>query len=143
MSNKLGGALCATLAAVLSATAVVTFTTGGSIMPGATDDGGVGLFGNPLTATIHLAFAVLALAGLLRRGLRRLLAQLGSLAFLGLTAFDVVALLSPVGEDEPLGVRWPLLVVDLVALALWLATVRSSRPATPASSTQRRGQSEA
>ncbi|PPK64986.1 hypothetical protein V5P93_004268 [Actinokineospora auranticolor] len=138
MSFRLAVALCAALVVVLTATAIVTFTTGGSTMPGSTDHGGVGLFGNPLTAVIHLVFAALALVALLRPGFRRLLAQLGSPAFLGLVAFDAVGLLSPVGEDEPLGVRWPTLVVDLVVLALWLLTARLSRPSATAAPEQRR-----
>ncbi|PPK70961.1 hypothetical protein V5P93_002820 [Actinokineospora auranticolor] len=113
-----GAAECLFLAAGLITIAIITYATGATIMPGASDDGTVGAFGNPLAAVLHLAFGAFALVAALHPPLRRIFAEILGLAFFGFTVYDLVALIFPAAEEEPLGVSWPLLVAHVTALAL-------------------------
>lgn len=84
-----------------------------------------GLGGSTLLNVVHIILGALALLAALRNGVR-LAALFGILAFTGLLAYDVVALIANDAGD-PLGPRWPALVVHGVALVVSLVLVRVVR----------------
>jgi hypothetical protein len=81
-----------------------------------------GLGGSPLLNVVHVVAGLLALAAALTRGAAQVAGMVGSIAFLALAAYDVVVLIA--GQSgEPLSVRWPALVLHVLAWAAALAIV--------------------
>ena len=77
--------------------------------------------GTTLLNLIHIIIGALALLAAIRGG-ARLAGMLGILAFAGLLAYDIVALIA---EDpaDPLGSRWPALVVHAIGLVASIVVV--------------------
>lgn len=115
-------AICAAIGVVLLVVGVAGLVEGGlggmTSTPATVADPTVGgLGGSPLLNLWHVVFGVLALLGALRLRTAAIVGTVGSIAFLALTAYDVVALIA--GQDgEPLNVRWPALCLHI---AVWAA----------------------
>ncbi|OLR92961.1 DUF4383 domain-containing protein [Actinokineospora bangkokensis] len=90
-----------------------------------------GLGGSTLLNLAHVvlgAFALLCASG---AGRVRLFGLVGSLAFLALTAYDVVSLINGAVGD-PLGTHWPALILHVACLVVAGAVVfLSDRPGGP------------
>ena len=88
------------------------------------------LGGSTLMNIVHIILGAFALLAAWRGG-ARLAGLLGVLAFLGLLAYDIVALIAD-DPDDPLGTRWPLTVVHgvslLAAAAVVLLDTRAEEP---------------
>ena len=123
-------AVCASLGVVLLTAGVLGLVSRG--LGGFGDTTGetvLGFGGSPLLNVAHLVLGLLAL-GLARRASgARIAGLVGGLTFLGLTAYDVVALVDGT-PGEPLSIRWPGLVLHAVALVVSvLVTVLANRDA--------------
>ncbi|GAA4440674.1 DUF4383 domain-containing protein [Actinokineospora soli] len=77
--------------------------------------------GSTLLNLVHVFFGALALLAAIRGG-ARLAGLLGILAFAGLLAYDVVALIAD-DPDDPLGSRWPALVLHGIGLIAAIVVV--------------------
>jgi hypothetical protein len=93
-----------------------------------------GLGGSPLLSYAHLVWGVAALLCALSVGSTQVLGMIGSVAFLGLVTYDVVALIAS-QPGEVFAVRWPAAVLHgvtwAVAVALYLAADAAKRPPHP------------
>jgi hypothetical protein len=115
-------AICAAIGVVLLVVGVAGLVQGGldgmTSTPATVSESTVGgLGGSPLLNLWHLVVGVLALLCSLRLRTTAIVGIVGSIAFLALTAYDIVTLIA--GQDgEPLNVRWPALCLHI---AVWAA----------------------
>ncbi|MGX7828552.1 DUF4383 domain-containing protein [Actinokineospora sp. 24-640] len=121
---------CAAVGLALLVIGIVGFAQSGLGGWGNTPAGTVegtagGLGGSTLLNVVHMILGALALFAALRNGVR-LAALFGILAFTGLLAYDIVALIANDAGD-PLGPRWPALLVHGIALAVSLLLTRLAR----------------
>ncbi|MGW5049603.1 DUF4383 domain-containing protein [Actinokineospora sp. NPDC004072] len=124
MPDGRGGAarvLCVLLGAALLVFGVIGLVQGGmsgfSDAPEGTAERTDALFaGSTLLSIIHVIMGALALLAAVRNG-ARLVGLFGMIAFAGLLAYDVVALIAG-DPDDPLGSRWPVTVLHAAGLLL-------------------------
>ncbi|UVS79283.1 DUF4383 domain-containing protein [Actinokineospora sp. UTMC 2448] len=95
---------------------------------GTADRTDVSFGGSTLLSVIHLIMGALALFAALRNG-ARMAGLFGMIAFAGLLAYDIVALIAD-DPDDPLGARWPVLVLHALGLLACVLMVALANRAT-------------